>query len=331
MVYLTKKTTRGQHYYYLVKSFKYDRRVEKVQMYLGSEEPDESELEQLKLKHTIELELAAIERMALMSSETYRTPYLKKDEILGMERMRFLNRALHRIQDPRERAQEAALNSVQTISGNMALSSNPLPTDNIEAIFEQDRAPPGVPLSKVLEALALRRLHGEISERVARLDKKNILKLHQDLFEGTGKGGVLRADSASLPGSAFMPPPAILVEDELEGVLQWWHDPSPLHPFERAVLFHHRFQQVRPFESGNGLVGRLILDGMLMRAGLSATKWKKEDRSAYLSGLVAGDRGDRTKLIGTFWKAYRNQHRPTVDGDKGALRISPRQAQLEAF
>ena len=49
MVYLTKKTTRGQHYYYLVKSFKYDRRVEKVQMYLGSEEPNESELEQLKL------------------------------------------------------------------------------------------------------------------------------------------------------------------------------------------------------------------------------------------------------------------------------------------
>ena len=192
MVYLTKKTTRGQHYYYLVKSFKYDRRVEKVQLYLGSEEPDESELEQLKLKHTIEMELAAIERMALMSSETYRTPYLKKDEILGMERMRFLNRALHRIQDPHERAQEAALNSVQTISGNMALSSNPLPAENIEAIFEQDRAPSGVPLSKVLEALALRRLHGEISERVARLDKKNILKLHQDLFEGTGKGGVLR-------------------------------------------------------------------------------------------------------------------------------------------
>ena len=31
MVYLTRKTTRGQHYYYLVKSFKYDGRVEKVQ------------------------------------------------------------------------------------------------------------------------------------------------------------------------------------------------------------------------------------------------------------------------------------------------------------
>ena len=175
MVYLTKKTTRGQHYYYLVKSFKYDGRVEKVQRYLGSEEPNESELEQLKQKHTVELELAAIERMAIMSSETYRTPYLKKDEIQGMERMRFLNRALHRLQDPNERVQQSSLNSVQTISGNMALSSNPLPIDNIEAIFEQDRAPSGVPLSKVLEALALRRLHEEISDRVARLDKRNIL------------------------------------------------------------------------------------------------------------------------------------------------------------
>ena len=70
---------------------------------------------------------------------------------------------------------------------------------------------------------------------------------------------------------------------------------------------------------------------MLIRAGLSATKWSKEDRSAYLSGLVAGDRGDRTLLINTFWKVYHRQHKPSVDGDKEIMRLSPRQAQLEAF
>ena len=331
MVYLTRKTTRGQHYYYLVKSFKYDGRVEKVQQYLGSDEPNEPELEQLKQKHTIDLELAAIERMAIMSSETYRTPYLEKSALLGLERMRFLNRALHRLESPEERTRENMKSSVLNINGNMSLSSSPLSIDNVEAIFEQDRAPTGVPLSKVLEALALRRLHDEIPDRIARLDKKSILRLHQDLFEGTGKGGVLRQDSTSLPGSAFMPPPPILIEDELEGLLQWWHDPSPLHPFERAILFHHRFQQVRPFESGNGLVGRLILDGMLVRFGLSTTRWQKEDRSIYLSGLVAGDRGDRTKLIEIFWKAYKKQHRPSVEGGKDSMRLSPRQSQLEAF
>ena len=331
MVYLTKKTTRGQQYYYLVKSFKYDGRVEKVQRYLGSEEPNESELERLKQVHSNELELAAIERMAMMSSETYRTPYLDKEALLGLERMRFLNRALNRLQEPEERTEQQSLNTLVTISGNMSLSSSPIAIENVEAIFNQDRAPSGVPLSKVLEVLSLRRLYDDISDRVAKLGKKTILKLHQDLFEGTGKGGNLREDAASLPGSAFMPPPAILVEDELEGLLQWWHDPSPLHPFERAVLFHHRFQQVRPFETGNGLVGRLILDGMLLRAGLSTTKWQKENRSEYLSGLVAGDRGDRTNLIGSFWNSYCNQHKPTVDGSKDALHLSPRQSQLEAF
>ena len=331
MVYLTRKTTRGQHYYYLVKSFKYDGRVEKVQQYLGSDEPNESELEQLKQKHTIDLELAAIERMAIMSSETYRTPYLEKTALLGLERMRFLNRALHRLESPEERTHENMKNSVLNINGNMSLSSSPLSIDSVEAIFEQDRAPTGVPLSKVLEALALRRLHDEIPDRIARLDKKSILRLHQDLFEGTGKGGLLRENSANLPGSAFMPPPAILVEDELEGLLQWWHDPSPLHPFERAVLFHHRFQQVRPFETGNGLIGRLIMDGMLIRAGLSTTRWSKDDRNGYLSGLVAGDRGDRTNLISNFWNAYKNQHQPTVNGGREAMRLEPRQSQLEVF
>ena len=331
MVYLTRKTTRGQHYFYLVKSFKYDGRVEKVQRYLGSEEPDEYELERLKQTHTNELELAAIERMAHMSSETYRTPYLDKEALLGLERMKFLNRAIHRLQTTDEKVKEHAKNRVSTIYGNMALSSNSLTFENIEAIFDQDRAPSGLPLSKVLEVLSLRRLHGEISERISRLGKRSILKLHQDLFEGTGKGGILRENSANLPGSAFMPPPAILVEDELEGLLQWWHDPSPLHPFERAVLFHHRFQQVRPFESGNGLIGRLIMDGMLIRSGLSATKWNKDDRNSYLSGLVAGDRGDRTNLISNFWKSYKNQHQPTVGGGREAMRLEPRQSQLEAF
>ena len=82
---------------------------------------------------------------------------------------------------------------------------------------------------------------------------------------------------------------------------------------------------------GNGLVGRLIMDGMLSRAGLSTTKWSKDERNAYLSGLVAGDRGDRTNLISNFWKAYKNQHQPSVDGGRESMRLEPRQSQLEAF
>ena len=70
--------------------------------------PDEFELERLKQMHTNELELAAIERMAHMSSETYRTPYLDKESLLGLERMKFLNRAIHRLQTTDEKVREHA-------------------------------------------------------------------------------------------------------------------------------------------------------------------------------------------------------------------------------
>ena len=120
--------------------------------------------------------------MAIMSSETYRTPYLDKSALLGLERMRFLNRAMHRLESP-EQSVTNARNSVLNVNGTMALSSAPLSIDNVQSIFEQDRAPTGVPLSKVLEALSLRRLNDEITDRIARLDKRTILKLHQDLFE----------------------------------------------------------------------------------------------------------------------------------------------------
>ena len=68
MVYLTRKTTRGQQYWYLVKSFKFNGRVEKVQHYIGPEKPDDDEQGRLKTVYGPELELAAVERMVKASA-----------------------------------------------------------------------------------------------------------------------------------------------------------------------------------------------------------------------------------------------------------------------
>ena len=332
MVYLTRKTTRGQQYWYLVKSFKFNGRSEKVQHYLGPEEPGEQELERLKAVHGPKLELAAVERMAKASAGMFRTPYLDLKALKGLERLKFLRRVQNRLQDdPEAWAREARRTELAAVYGNLLLTSEPLSREQAEAVLLHDRAPSGIPLTRVLEVLALRRLHREAGERVARLDRRSILKLHHELREGQDDGGQLRQVSASLPGSAFVPPPPVLVEDELEALLEWWHDPSPLHPFERAALFHHRLLQLHPFVAGNGLVARLVLEGMCARAGLPPPLWEREDRSSYLSALVAGDRGDRGRLISGFWKMYRRQHRTGVRGGLEALPAEPRQAHLEAF
>ena len=52
-------------------------------------------------------------------------------------------------------------------------------------------------------------------------------------FEG------LRNNNDALTGSSFVPPPNVLIADELESLIEWWERPTLMHPFEKIVLFHH--------------------------------------------------------------------------------------------
>ena len=115
MVYLTRKTTRGQQYWYLVKSFKFNGRVEKVQHYIGPEKPDDDEQERLKAVHGPELELAAVERMVKASAGMFRTPYLDSKALKGLQRLKFLRRAMNRLQPPTALARESQRLELQAV------------------------------------------------------------------------------------------------------------------------------------------------------------------------------------------------------------------------
>ena len=70
---------------------------------------------------------------------------------------------------------------------------------------------------------------------------------------------------------------------------------------------------------------------MMIKAVFYDTKWSIDHRNAYLSSLVDVDSAERKNLISNFWKSYKNQHQPSVDGGREAMRLEPRQSQLEAF
>ena len=142
MVYLTPKTTRGQQYWYLVKSFKLNGRSEKVQHYIGSQEPGEQELERLKAVHGPKLALAAVERMVNASAGMFRTPYLNLKALKGLERLKFVRRAQNRLQeDPEVWTREARRTELAAVHGNLLLTSEPLSREQTEAILLHDRAP----------------------------------------------------------------------------------------------------------------------------------------------------------------------------------------------
>ena len=99
-------------------------------------------------------------------------------------------------------------------------------------------------------------------------------------------------------------------------------DKTPL-PEELARL-HNLFERVHPFIDGNGRVGRLLLNLMLVRLGHPPVIIFKRQRAAYLGALQRADSGDYGALGELIARAmYDNLNRFIVPNVAGPVRLVP--------
>lgn len=66
-----------------------------------------------------------------------------------------------------------------------------------------------------------------------------------------------------------------------------WHNQSKekMHPIKLAALFHGRFEQIHPFEDGNGRVGRFLVNVILLKRKYPPIIIRKSQRVSYLKAL----------------------------------------------
>ena len=111
------------------------------------------------------------------------------------------------------------------------------------------------------------------------------------------------ANNPTRPGGGvheYCPPEQ--VESELDKLLELYgeYDGADCHPMLLAAWLHHRFEQIHPFQDGNGRVGRAVLTWHLVRNGFFPIVVSRDDRTAYIDALENADGGDLTDLIALF-------------------------------
>lgn len=82
-------------------------------------------------------------------------------------------------------------------------------------------------------------------------------------------------------------------------LLNWYTDAEgagELHPLLRAVVLHHEFVAIHPFDDGNGRIGRIMMNFSLMRAGYPPTIIPVDNRIDYYKALEQADGGDYLPL-----------------------------------
>lgn len=130
------------------------------------------------------------------------------------------------------------------------------------------------------------------SQRKAPVDTDLILDLHEALFRPSVDAGIAdsaalrgwRNSSVGLRGWRHVPPNPKKIPD-LIGGLERFAARKDLSPIGRALLVHLEFATIHPFMDGNGRLGRLLMNHVLLSAGLPWVTIRSDERAPFFKAI----------------------------------------------
>jgi len=82
------------------------------------------------------------------------------------------------------------------------------------------------------------------------------------------------------------------VYDDMTNLLNWYNENrGKIPPVKLSALFHGKFEQIHPFEDGNGRVGRFLINLILIKNKYPPLIIRRSQRISYLKALENFDNG----------------------------------------
>jgi Fic family protein len=119
-----------------------------------------------------------------------------------------------------------------------------------------------------------------------------IRQLHQLVVQDSQKeiAGKYREGEVYISGAKHRPPAGIDVPHHMHNLIKWLHkNEKKLHPIELAAILHHKFVHIHPFWDGNGRVGRLLMNIVVLQATYPLAIILRNDRKRYYRVLALAD------------------------------------------
>lgn len=195
-------------------------------------------------------------------------------------------------------------NNIKTIQASLAIEGNTLSINQVTDIFEGKRVlgPP----KDILEVKNALKIY-ESFTNLKVYSSEDILKAHKILMEGLNKqAGQWRTENVAIfkeKEITHLPPPSYKVSHLMNQLFSFLEKDKDIPLLVKACVFHYELEFIHPFMDGNGRIGRLWQQRVLMEENrlfqyISIEELIKHKQREYYRVLGECDQeGNSTKFI----------------------------------
>lgn len=292
--------------YYLSHSFREGNKVHKIRKFLGSN-INESVLQERKVK---------AESLILEEIRKYnviRDPLKFEISIKEIEFVKKLEKSIPIQISHLSEKQWQVFSELFTYNTN-AIEGSELNSLEVKEVLEQDNWPKDKSKQDIAEAYGVNEAITYIRETKEHISIDLILKIHKIVFN----------NSKSFAGELRKPGEEVIVRNRLGEILhegapqsrvlfllkelvKWYDKHKKTYPaLILAAVVHDQFENIHPFRDGNGRVGRILLNNILIKHDLPPINIDLKNRSEYYESLQAYQkRQDIKPTIELFIKEYK--------------------------
>lgn len=305
-VHLEVREADGKRRHYLAASYRKGGSVRKVRVFLGTDlSPRELGVRRDRARARLSARLLALQQLP--------DPYLAELSEAELERLAPLSKVEGLLRVTHFSDDDWARFTATFTYDTNAIEGSTLESGEVANILADDRWP-DKPKEEISEAYGVAKAVKLIRETDDALSLPLMLELHRLAF-GNSKpfAGSFRKPGVEV---AILGPNREIVHrgapsqevPHLLGQLADWYrrHKGRYPPLLLAAVVHDQFESIHPFQDGNGRVGRLLLNNVLLKHGLPPVNIELRNRRAYYDSLQAyEDKHDLRPTLRLLRREYR--------------------------
>ncbi len=293
MVSITNKKIKGKEYLYAEYSFRLPNgKVKKISKKIK----DKNGVNNKEVKnYFLENEIKEYQKYAIQIFS--KDSVLTEDKIKKIEKIRVEYKQIFRRLTKKQLADILDRFTINFTYESNAIEGNSLTLKDVTLILNENLVPKDKDLREVYETRNTRVANELLFDNKIKIKLKDIVKLHAILIKDTGVSeGFKKLPNYLLMRNVKTTPPEKVEEEILNLIEEYSRLKKDMHPVKLAALFHGKFERIHPFEDGNGRVGRILINVILLENGYPPLIIRKTMRTSYFNALEASDNGYKPKL-----------------------------------